>query len=214
MKTRAPKPSLLFKSLLLTLMLASPSLAQAHEPGTWLLRSRAIYIGPITSTDGVGTTGALAVGVRSEGTPEFDFSYFITKDISAELILGMARHQVTLNGGNIGSVNVLPPTLNFQYHFKDLLGLSFDPYLGAGMNLTFFFNTNLLASGVGKLEVSGTSFGPSFQTGADIPLKGDVFLNVDCKKIMMKTDVLAAGTALNTLHIDPWVFGLGIGLKL
>ena len=202
------------KTLLLSLLLISTLPAQAYESGTWLLRSRAIYIGPMTSTDAKGVS-ALPIGVRSEGTPEFDFSYFFANNFSGELILGMARHNITLNGGTIGAVNVLPPTLDIQYHFKDLLGLSFDPYLGAGANFTLFFNSSIYAPNVGQLSVDSTSFGPSFQAGADIPLKGDaLFLNVDVKKIMMKTDVSLGSTALNTLHIDPWVFGLGIGTKL
>ena len=188
--------------------------ALAIDSGTWLVRSRAIYIAPITSTDGVGATPALPVGVRSEGTPEFDFTYFFAKNLSAELILAMARHSITLASQTIGAENVLPPTLDVQYHFQDLLNMGFDPYLGAGLNATFFFNQSLSANGVGSLTTSKSSFGPSFQAGADIPMKGDVFINVDVKKILMKADVLAGGTTLNTLHINPWVFGLGIGFKL
>lgn len=199
----------------LALLIATfSSSAFAHDSGTWLMRARGIYIAPITSTDGIGATSALPIDARSNGTPEFDFSYFFLPDVSAELILGMARHSITLSGGTIGEVNVLPPTLTVQYHFKRLLNLPIDPYLGAGLNFTVFFNSNLNAPGVGKLDVNSTSFGPSFQAGADIPIKGDVFLNVDAKKILMKTDVLAAGTALNTLHLNPWVFGLGLGVKL
>ena len=204
------------QKLVLTILAISTFSASAHaiEPGTWLVRSRAIYIAPIVSTDGVGSTAALPVNVRSEGTPEFDFTYFFAKNVSAELILAMARHTITLNGQTIGAENVLPPTLSLQYHFQDLLNVGFDPYLGAGLNYTIFFNQAITAPGVGALTTSGSSFGPSFQAGADIPLKGDVFLNVDMKKILMKADVLAGSTTLNTLHINPWVFGLGIGFKI
>lgn len=208
------KPS--FKHFALAALAISTLSSSAHaiEPGTWLVRSRAIYIAPITSTDGVGATAALPIDVRSEGTPEFDFTYFFGKNVSAELILAMARHNISLSGKTIGAENVLPPTLDIQYHFQDLLNLGFDPYLGAGLNYTIFFNQSIAAAGVGTLTTNSSSFGPSFQAGADIPLKGDVFLNVDIKKILMKADVLAGTTTLNTLHIDPWVFGLGIGFKL
>ena len=190
------------------------SAALATEVGTWLVRSRAIYIAPMTSTDGVGSTAALPIDVRSEGTPEFDFTYFFAKNVSAELILAMARHSITLGGQTIGAENVLPPTLSVQYHFQDLLGIGFDPYLGAGINYTIFFNQAISTSGTGSLTTSKSSFGPSFQAGADIPIKGDIFLNIDAKKILMKADVLSGTTTLNTLHINPWVFGLGIGFKI
>lgn len=104
----------------------------------------------------------------------------------------------------------MPPTLNAQYHFQEILNTSFDPYLGAGLNYTFFLNSTL------PVAINKTSFGPSIQLGADIPIKGDLFVNVDIKKIWLKTDVMAAQTTtvLDTLKINPWVYGLGLGFKL
>ena len=179
--------------------------AKAEEAGTWLVRSRGIFIAPSVSTN------TLNVDVKTNGTPEFDFSYFMAKNVSLELILAMARHQVNLNGTYLGAVNVLPPTLTAQYHFKDILGTSFDPYAGVGLNATIFFNSTTAI-----VDESSPSFGPSLQLGADIPIKGDVFLNIDCKKIWMKTDLNLKGTSttLDTLKINPWVYGIGIGFKI
>ncbi len=198
------KTKILF-TLSLLMSLGMLQNANATEAGTWLVRSRGIYIVPSV------TTQTLSVDVKSQGTPEFDFSYFVAKNISLELILGMARHTVNLGTSSLGSLNVLPPTLNAQYHFKDLLGTSFDPYLGAGINYTIFYNSNIQI-----VDVDSSSFGASFQGGVDIPIKGDVFLNVDVKKIFMKTDLKLHGTSTvaDTLKIDPMVYGLGIGFKI
>lgn len=193
-------------ALSLILGLASIQTVSAHEAGTWLVRSRAIFIAP-----SVSNTTLTTVDVKTSATPEFDFSYFAAKDFSLELILGMARHQVNLGATYLGSLNVLPPTLTAQYHFKDILNTGFDPYLGAGLNYTFF-----IASNIDLVKTKSSSFGAAFQAGADIPIKGDIFLNLDIKKILMSTDLnLTAGGALaDTLTINPWVYGLGVGFKI
>ncbi len=56
--------------------------------------------------------------------PELDITYFFTKNIAAELILGVTPHNIygagTLGGLDVGKVWLLPPTLTLQYHFTGL----------------------------------------------------------------------------------------------
>jgi outer membrane protein len=40
-----------------------------------------------------------------------------------------------------------------------------------------------------------------------------VFANVDVKKVWMKTDASLNGASLGTLHIDPLIVGVGVGMK-
>ncbi len=191
----------------LGLAMLMPVIAQAQNSGEFWMRSRAIMVAPSVSNNN------LTVDVKGQAAPEFDFTYFVANNLSLELILAMIRPDITLNGGAIGSINVLPPTLTAQYHFKELLGTSFNPYIGVGLNWTIFFNGNLNAGGAALATTN--SIAPAFEVGSDFPLTGPTFINVDVKKIMMSTDVSAAasGTVLDTLKINPWVFGLGLGVK-
>ena len=172
--------------------------------GDILARARIINIAP----DASGS--ALALDVKSAATLELDFTYFITNNIAAELILATKTHDVTLAGAKIGSVKHLPPTVTVQYHFQPQA--EFRPYVGAGLNYTRFSNVNLLA---GAATIDKSSWGPAVQAGFDYSLTKTLFLNFDVKYIKMDTDVKAAATGalLSNLKINPWIYGVGIGMK-
>jgi outer membrane protein len=177
--------------------------AQAAQ-GDWLGRARVIYINPDASSS------ALNLDVNSKVAPELDFSYFVTHNIALELILATRKHDVSSAGVNIGSVKHLPPTLTVQYHF--LPDQKFRPYVGAGLNYTRFYDINLLN---GAATVDKSSWGPALQVGADIEINKRFFFNVDIKRIWMDTDVklTATGATVTNLKIDPWIFGIGVGMK-
>jgi outer membrane protein len=174
----------------------------------WLVRLRAISIEPQVSAG--GALGTLGVDVNNAIVPELDFTYMIRDDIGVELILGTSRHQVTSNIGALGGVNVLPPTLLLQYHFNHAGRVR--PYVGAGVNYTYFYNDKLKA-GDTPVSIKRSSFGPALQAGVDVQVAKNLFVNVDVKKIWMRTSASAGGTDLGSLKIDPWVIGLGVGMK-
>ena len=168
------------------------------------------------------------LAVDSNVIPEFDVSYYLTRNIAAELILAIGtRHDVSVKGDslatvgnqNLGSVNVLPPTLTLQWHFNP--DQTFDPYVGAGINYSAMLDRDLkFESGAlagTKIKVDNDSWGYALQAGFDINLKDGWLINADVKYIAMDTDVKAkiAGnwTKIDSLDIDPWVFGIGIGKK-
>jgi outer membrane protein len=176
--------------------------------GDWLVRLRAISIMPdARSSD---TLNALGTNVNNAIVPELDFTYMATNNIGVELILGTSRNQVTSNIGNLGGVGVLPPTLLLQYHFNNAGKVR--PYVGAGINYTLFYNNGLHA-GDQAVSITNHSWGPALQFGIDFQVSKNVFVNADIKKIWMHTDASMAGTPLGTLHIDPLVVGLGVGMK-
>lgn len=105
---------------------------------------------------------------------------------------------------------MLPPTLLLQYHFNHAGKVR--PYVGAGVNYTLFYNNGLHAGG-SQISVGNHSFGPALQAGIDIQVTKKIFANVDIKKIWMKTDASLNGASLGTLHIDPLVVGVGVGMK-
>ncbi|CAB3800445.1 Outer membrane protein W [Paraburkholderia caffeinitolerans] len=176
--------------------------------GDWLVRLRAIAITPQVSSSGALNT--LQADVNNAIVPELDFTYMVTNNIGAELILGTSRNQVTSSLGALGGVGVLPPTLLLQYHFNNA-GV-FRPYVGAGINYTLFYNNGLHAGGQ-PVSIDNHSFGPALQFGVDYEVAKNVFVNADVKKIWMRTGASLNGSSLGTLYIDPIVVGVGVGMK-
>ncbi|KAA0084002.1 OmpW family protein [Paraburkholderia sp. T12-10] len=176
--------------------------------GDWLVRLRAISIEPAARTN--ETLSALNVGVNNAIVPELDFTYMIRDYLGIELILATSRHQVTSSLGHLGGVGVLPPTLLLQYHFNHQGRIR--PYVGAGLNYTLFYNNGLSAGGQ-PISIDNHSFGPAVQAGVDVQITRKLFVNADIKKIWMKTGTSLNGASLGTLHIDPLVVGVGIGMQ-
>lgn len=88
--------------------------AMAQE-SPWLVRARAVQISPADKSDAFGAFAADSVHVSDKTIPEVDISYFFTPNWAAELVLTYPqKHDVTLNGANIGSFKHLPPTLTVQ----------------------------------------------------------------------------------------------------
>jgi outer membrane protein len=189
---------------LATLLTSSAFAAQ----GDILARFRVTNVNPQTSVD--KTLQALNVDVQSDTIPELDFTYMVSNNVGVELILGTSKHSVTAGSTELGTVKVLPPTLTAQYHFNPQG--EFRPYVGAGVNYTRFYGFKNKIDGL-NLNVKKNSFGPALQVGIDMPLTKNVFLNLDMKKIWIKTKVKAGSTDLGTLDINPLVTSVGIGTK-
>ncbi|WP_321794076.1 OmpW/AlkL family protein [Caballeronia sp. J97] len=176
--------------------------------GDILVRLRAISIQPDVTAGGALNT--LNVNVNNAIVPELDFTYMIRDQIGVELILATSRHQLTSSIGGLGGVGVLPPTVLLQYHFNHAGRVR--PYVGAGLNYTYFYNDKLKA-GDTPVSIKHSSFGPALQAGVDVQVAKNLFVNADVKKIWMRTSASADGANLGSLKIDPWVIGLGVGMK-
>ncbi|PKO50305.1 MAG: OmpW family protein, partial [Betaproteobacteria bacterium HGW-Betaproteobacteria-20] len=125
----------------------------------------------------------------------------------------------TVGNQPLGSVNLLPPTLTAQWHFNP--DQTFDPYVGAGINYTIMLDRKLkVSSGPlagSKIKIDSDSFGFVAQAGFDINLKDGWLINADVKYVTLDTTVklkTAGGwTKIDSLDINPWVVGIGIGKK-
>ena len=220
--------------------LATPMLALA-EAGDWVVRVRAVNVSPNEDSSlGKDVNTLLGASVMSPGAelkvsdkviPELDISYYVTKHIAAELILALGtRHNVSISGDaagvvgdqGLGSVNLLPPTLTAQWHFNP--DQMIDPYVGAGVNYTAFLDRNLRgragAINGDKIKVDSDSWGWALQAGVDINLKDGWLLNADVKYVTIDTDVKLRGAVtgnvwrkIDSLDINPWVIGFGVGKK-
>jgi outer membrane protein len=206
-----------------TLLTAVTPAAHA-EKGDWLVRGRAIMVVPNEKSGPVQPSFPGAdTSVDNSVAPEVDFTYMFTNNIGAELILGTTKHHVSGRGdlagvGRLAGTWVLPPTLTLQYHF--LPAAKIRPYVGAGVNYTIFYSekaSDALNDAIGKTNVRlSDSFGYAVQAGIDIDLTSRIFANFDVKYIDMDTKArLTTGTLVNRerVHIDPLVFGIGIGTR-
>lgn len=193
--------------LLTAVALATAALAAAPAhaeltTGSILLRVRAVNM-QVSNTDSTG----LALSVNDKTIPDIDVSYFFSKNVAAELLLTVPQqHDLSAGNTKIGTVTHLPPTLLLQYHFD---AGSFKPYIGAGINYTRFTGADLPAG----VDIKRDSFGGALQVGVDIPLSGNMYLNLDVKKILISTDVSAGGVNLGSFKVDPTLVGVGLGWR-
>jgi len=184
-----------------------PALAQESP---WLVRVRAVHLDPADKSDPVGGTGASdRLHVSSKWIPDVDISYFFTPYLSAELLLTVPqKHDVTLDGQRIGSFRHLPPTLLAQYHF--LPGAQIDPYVGAGINYTLISKVDILG-GAGRLEHD--SVGAALQAGVDFRIDSRWSVNLDVKKVQIRSDVDINGAHASRVKVDPLLLGVGVGYR-
>jgi len=222
----------------LALLLAIPFMKSfAQEKNEWDIRVRAVGVVPQEKAT-IGVIGG-DISLSNSLIPEVDFTYFIAKNFSAELILGTTKHNVSTTASNLapiggpssadvklGSVWLLPPTLNLQYHFP--VSKVIKPYLGAGANYTIFYSANK-GPVVNGIEYKN-KFAFASQAGVDVDVTKKMFINVDLKKVFLKTNVKVdasnltpasnpglAATLANIpadVKINPWLIGVGIGWRL
>lgn len=186
-----------------TLVTALPT--QAQDTGNWLIRARAVHL----DSSNKDSTG-LGLSINNKWLPEVDISYFFSPNVAAELILTVPQKQTvhsTVVGADLGTFKHLPPTLTLQYHFT---GMSFRPYLGAGVNYTNLSSVNLLNGGA---NLKRNSYGLAVQAGVDMPLGGGWLLNADVKKVQIGTTVYVGGVDAGKFKVDPVLFGIGLGKR-
>ena len=185
--------------------------AQAQE-NPWMVRVRAVDL--LWNNGQTGIAQAANIKAKDQWIPEFDVSYFFTKNIAAELVLTWPQQvNITANGADTGKISALPPSLLAQYHFTDLG--AFKPYVGAGVNYTIFGNRqNFYGPGAG-LQVEPSSVGFVGQVGMDYMLDKNWGLNVDVKYATMATNVqaVAGGANLGKLTLNPWMPAVGVAYK-
>lgn len=212
------------RTLLISAALAALATPVFAETGDFLVRLRGVVVAPTEEAGPVlpaFPTGS--VSVDNAVVPELDFTYFLTDNIAAELILATSPHDVSGEGalaglGEIVDSMVLPPTLTLQWHFAPDAAIR--PYVGVGVNWSIFYSEDAkdsLVAAIGPTNVDiDDSVGVAFQAGLDIPLGDRWFLNADVKYIDIDTTAtLTTGGLVNTIDIDldPIVAGIGVGMR-
>ena len=190
----------------------TPATTTAGPAGDFQVRLRGAAVIPDSSAN-ISISGANIGGITKVSNsfiPEADLSYFITDNISVEAIAGITKHTVRNSvAGTVSNVWLLPPTVTLQYQFDPNGPIR--PYVGAGVNYTFFYDPKSALPNIGFKN----SFGWALQAGADVPVgDGPYFLNADVKKIFLGTHIHAMGGAVQaSARLDPWIIGAGVGLR-
>lgn len=210
---------------------AAPSFAQDDTTGPWQFRLRALGVIPDSSGSTVHVAGVptlsspnSSLAIDNTLVPEVDISYFFTKNIAAELVLGTTPHHVTgtgaLSGLSVGKAWLLPPTITAQYHVTEFG--PFQPYVGAGLNATLFYDQKASDSPLNGLAVTSlhirNAFSPALQVGFDYMVDAHWGVNVDAKYLFLEPSYTAVVNHAigigGTANIDPWLAGAGITYRL
>jgi outer membrane protein len=212
-------------SITAALLLAGP-LALAHDAGDFYMRVGASNVDPDDNNGSIDLSavdpalGNQNIEVDDAWSMTFTASYQWTKNWAVELLAAYPfEHDINVEGvGKVGSTKHLPPTLSLQYHF--LPDGKFQPYVGAGVNYTIFFDDGaegVLKSLGGDLSIEDNSFGLAGQVGFDYMFNDKWFVNLDFRYIGIETKakitVPGVGTIKEDVSIDPFVYGINVGYK-
>ena len=224
------------KTLLATSILAialTAPLAHAYKAGDIIVRAGAVTVDPHESssdiwvgalnTDVPGTKATLDSNTQLGLTG----TYMITDKVGIELLAATPfSHSVGVKGmpgpfaglNKLADIKHLPPTLSAVYYPLDSSS-AFQPYVGLGLNYTWFFDTELTSTAEGK-GFSGfdldDSWGLAGQVGMDYMLTDNLLFNAHVRYIDIETTGTTSfgGREVKVdVDVDPWVYMVALGYK-
>ncbi|KDN10158.1 OmpW family outer membrane protein [Gilliamella sp. Imp1-1] len=216
-------------TMLISMGLVS-SLAYAHTANEIIIRGGPVYVHPQDKSDHVKVGGVKSdLKAKADNDPQLglNFQYMVTDNIGVELLAATPfSHQLKLGGGNstglsgahLGKIKHLPPTLSAVWYPLDSQ-YEFQPYLGMGINYTFFFDEKLNGeakkAGFHGLDLD-SSWGWATQVGADYTFNENWLVNAQIRYIDIETKAtthLGNTKVTANYKLDPWVAMIGVGYK-
>jgi outer membrane protein len=234
----------------LSALAATTSTALAYEKGDWLVRAGLTMVAPSADSTAILAGGldlgqalpsvgsSLTVDVDNNTQLGLNIAYFITDNINIEVLAATPfKHDIEFAAGKLAETTHLPPTVTVNYFFMD--GSSkFQPYIGAGVNYTIFFDEDFddgavatiqaltqndlgAAATVSNLDLDA-SFGLSAQAGFDYEISDNIFFNASVRYIDIGTEAsfdiagvpsVATSGSIESVDIDPWVYTVSVGYK-
>lgn len=223
----------LLSASLVALALCTPLVAQAYEPGDFIVRAGAARVVPNEDSGNVKLDGTKVSGTKAtvDNSTQLGltFGYMLTDHIGLELLAATPfSHTVSVKGlgagldGKLADVKQLPPTLSLQYYPMDAAS-KLQPYVGIGLNYTKFFDTDLSGTrkqeGFSNLKLKD-SVGLAGQIGLDYMITDHILVNasvwyvdIDTKASVDGPSALSVGKTKVDVDIDPWVYMVGVGYK-
>ncbi|MEH6389896.1 MULTISPECIES: OmpW family protein [Pseudomonas] len=214
-------------SLLIAPALLAASVAQAHQAGDVIVRAGAVTVDPREDSSGIEAGGQTLGGkatLDSNTQLGLNFAYMLTDNVGIELLAATPfKHDVGISGlggldGKLGTIKHLPPTLSAVWYPMQNSS-AFQPYVGAGVNFTWFFDEELSSAreavGFDGFRLDN-SWGLAGQVGADFMLTDNVMLNAQVRYIDISTTgktSLGGARVEVDVDVDPWVYMVGLGYK-
>lgn len=211
--------------------IAATSSVYAHEKGSFLVRAGLANVDPDASSSLLVLDGA-AIGASEADVDDntqlgLTFAYMFTDHFAVEVLASTPfEHDISASTGVLGLGEIdagktkhLPPTVSLLYYPNDN-NSRFQPYIGAGINYTYFFDESVdgeLESvlGDGSLELD-PSWGWSAQIGIDYMLTDRMFINGSIWWMDIDTDAefrFPANQLTTDVEIDPMVYQLTLGWR-
>lgn len=220
-------------SLLAAALLASAA-ASAYEAGDWIVRGGAVMVAPNDDSSNLDLAGAQLAGTGVEVDDNtqllLNVTWMANEHVGVELLAatpfehsvdskGLPGLGLGLSDVEVGSVKHLPPTLTVLWYPMES-GAAFQPFIGAGINYTIFFQEDTsgaaqAALGARNLELDD-SWGLAARAGFDYMLNdcwslhaGVYYLGIDTKANLDT----ALGKVGVDVDINPWVYTVGLGYR-
>jgi outer membrane protein len=214
-------------------LLAAGALLALVEAGTWVLRAGVGVVAPdsdnLVVDDGVET---ITVNVDDGTSLTLMGTYMFSPNWGFDILASWPfKHDINVSiidnvdptfdpiSAKVAETEHLPPTFSLQYHF--LPDSTFQPYVGAGVNYTTFFSTDVTQTltdltGITDIDLDD-SFGLALQFGGDFLLGDRWLINVDVRWIDIESDLTVSdglvSAEFGTVKIDPWVYSVNLGFR-
>lgn len=149
------------------------------------------------------------------GAPTVSGNWFVNDNVAVELwgSAGKFEHDVDLANGARGTIKQQPVALSGQYHFGTA-GQPIRPYLGLGYYQANIDGERFDPTVAGGNHVGiGTPDGAMATAGVDFNITDRWFARADARYLHGNADVNVAGQKTGELKLDPWVVGVGMGVR-
>lgn len=229
-----------------TLLATAPIYAQTA--GSTIVGAGWLHLAPQSSSDplyikSVGSTvknqskPGTGSGVSTADTLGLTVNHFFTDNVAVELVAGLPpAHKINGTGiydkyGELGSVKQWSPALLMKYYFGEAT-TKFRPYVGLGVNYTWFSDAKITNAQFSATELLGTtpsmtsvkadaSWNPVFNIGASYAIADRWYVMASVSYLPLKTTAhltttLGSGAKLESeakLRVRPIVSLLSVGYR-
>jgi outer membrane protein len=200
-------------------LLLGATAANATQAGDMILRAGLAGVLPTGDSDEIAT---IASGAKVEADDGYSlgitFTWMATDNLGVGVLAAWPfEHDIEGAGAiasadTVGDTKHLPPTVTLQWHFPT--GTNIHPYVGAGVNYTYFFDEDTTGALAGESLDLDDSWGLAAEAGVDFDLGNDLVLSGQLWYLDIDTEAtVSGGVGSFDVSIDPWVFMVGIGKK-
>ncbi|MCR9104383.1 MAG: outer membrane beta-barrel protein [Gammaproteobacteria bacterium] len=222
---------------LATAMLAGPAVAMAYEQGDWIIRGGLANVNPDASSDAISiptsppTVFENGVDVKDDTQIFVTGTYMFADNWGVEVLASTPfEHDIVLNDAPVdaGSTKHLPPTVVVNWYPRGGQE-GWQPYIGAGLNYTFFWDEQVDSQLEGALgDIVGNdgplpadlslddSWGLALRAGVDIPINDNWAVSASMYWIDIDTSATVSTAVADVdfdVEIDPFVYMLGVAYK-